>query len=77
MMHGWKAGVTEFDFMGSPVMAMRRTVTMTSLMSELPELLVGHRGRHREPVSHDVQVEMHSGLPRPVPARSACQRLGK
>jgi len=43
MMHGWKAGVTEFDFMGSPVMAMRRTVTMTSLMAELPERFVDHR----------------------------------
>ena len=45
MMHGWKAGVTEFDFMGSPVMAMRRTVTMTSLMAELPERFVDHRWR--------------------------------
>jgi hypothetical protein len=44
--------------MGSPVMAMRRPVTMTSLMAELSERLSTTGGRHRQSDSHDVRVEM-------------------
>jgi hypothetical protein len=76
MTHGWNAGVTGFDCMGSPVMPMRRTETMTSLMAELSERLVDHRWTAPATDSHVVRLEMHSCLPRPDPARSVCPRPG-